>query len=101
MVIILNKIENFDLNNENIDSKILEEYVLVQGIIDLYGIDDNGEIILVDYKTDFVEEGQEHILKERYTKQLELYKKCLEESLNTKVKETYIYSLYLNKEIKL
>ena len=94
-----------DVNNEgkiDIDTDIVsEESVLVQGIIDLYAIDNDNEIVLVDYKTDFVEDGKENVLKERYSKQLELYKKCLEEGLDLKVKEIYIYSLYLNKEIML
>ena len=96
MKISLNEYKDID-NKENLK----EEYVLVQGIIDLYSIDQDGKVILVDYKTDYVENGNEEILKERYYKQLELYKKCLEEGLEIEVKEVYIYSLYLNKEIKI
>ena len=77
----------------------LEEEILVQGIIDLYYEDENGDIVLVDYKTDYVENGKENDLVEKYNLQLELYKKALEESLNKKVKKTYIYSVYLGKEI--
>ncbi len=77
----------------------LEEEILVQGIIDLYYEDENGDIVLVDYKTDYVENGKENDLVEKYDLQLELYKKALEESLNKKVKKTYIYSVYLGKEI--
>lgn len=75
------------------------EEILVQGIIDIYGIKENGEIILADYKTDYVEEEIE--LVKKYQKQLEIYKDALEKGLNKKVEEVYIYSLYLNKEIKL
>lgn len=71
--------------------------VLVQGIIDLYFVDENNKIILVDYKTDYVE--TEAKLVEKYKKQLELYKIAIEKSLNKKVDETYIYSTCLNKEI--
>lgn len=74
-----------------------EDNILVQGIIDLYAIDKDDEIILVDYKTDFVQ--NENTLIQKYSKQLEIYKKALEDGLNKKVKEVYIYSLYLNKEI--
>lgn len=73
--------------------------ILVQGIIDLYGINKNGEIILVDYKTDFVQEGNEKSLVDKYYNQLKIYKEALEEALNKTVTEVYIYSLYLNKEI--
>ena len=49
--------------------------ILVQGIIDLYYIDKNGNLILVDYKTDYVPDGNLSKLEEKYKIQLELYKK--------------------------
>lgn len=73
--------------------------ILVQGIMDLYFINSSDELILLDYKTDYVEFGNENKLKNKYQKQLEIYKKALEEALKRKVDKTYIYSLYLNKEI--
>ena len=36
-------------------SKENDENILVQGIIDLYYIDKDGKLVLVDYKTDYVE----------------------------------------------
>lgn len=79
----------------------VEEDVLVQGIIDLYYINKKGELILVDYKTDFVENGAENELVNRYKKQLELYKNALENALGRKVNKAYIYSTCLGKEIEL
>ena len=79
----------------------VEEEILVQGIIDLYYINQNDEVILVDYKTDYVEKGKENELVEKYISQLELYKKALEESLQRKVNKSYIYSVYLGKEIEI
>ncbi len=76
-----------------------DEVILVQGIIDLYGITETDEIILVDYKTDFVENEEELIKK--YKKQLSIYKQALEEALEKPVLEVYIYSIFLNKEIKV
>ena len=84
--------------NEIMDVKSDEE-ILVQGIIDLYGITENNKIILVDYKTDYVKSENELISK--YLIQLKLYKKALEEGLNKDVSEVYIYSLSLNKQIKV
>ena len=78
-----------------------EENILVQGIIDLYYIDKNGELKLVDYKTDYVEQGEENSLIEKYKKQLDLYAKALEKVYKKKVSEKYIYSVYLEKEIKI
>ena len=79
----------------------LEEEILVQGIIDLYYINSEDQIVLVDYKTDYVEKGKEKELIEKYISQLELYKKALEESLRKKVDKVYIYSVYLGKEIEI
>ena len=87
------------INTKEIYNTENEENILVQGIIDLYYITKDDEIALVDYKTDYVENEEELI--EKYKIQLEIYKKALEEALNKKVKETYIYSIGLNKAIKL
>ncbi len=73
--------------------------ILVQGIIDLYYINSNDELILLDYKTDFVQTEEELINK--YKTQLILYKQALEQALNRKVNHTYIYSTFLGKEIEV
>lgn len=73
-----------------------DESILVQGIIDLYYINKNDEIILVDYKTDKKSEKE---LKKCYNNQLEIYKEAIENSLNKKVNHVYIYSTHLNKTI--
>lgn len=85
---------------ENI-SKEADEKILVQGVIDLYFINKNDELVLIDYKTDYVPAGQEFTLVEKYKKQLELYKVALEQSLKRKVDKMAIYSLYLNKLIEM
>jgi len=77
----------------------IEEEILVQGIIDLYYINEQDELTLVDYKTDYV--TNEIQLIEKYSKQLELYKKALQEGLDKKVSKTYIYSTCLDKAIEL
>ena len=78
-----------------------DETILVQGIIDLYYINKNNELILVDFKTDYIKEGEEDKLVKKYNKQLEIYKKALESSLKRKVVHTYIFSMQLNKLIEL
>ena len=83
---------------ENVDEGA-DENILVQGVIDLYYINQNGEISLVDYKTDFVKDEED--LVKKYKVQLEVYKKALEQALNMKVSKVEIFSLYLNKEIIL
>ena len=79
----------------------VEEWILVQGIIDLYYKDKNGKLVLVDYKTDYVEKGEEQELISKYKKQLQLYKYALEEAMNQKVEKTYLYSTYLGKELEV
>ncbi len=75
----------------------VQENVLVQGIIDLYYINKQENIILVDYKTDYVQNENELI--EKYKSQLELYKRALEGALKKQVEKVIIYSTYLQKEI--
>ena len=90
-----------EIDASTIQPENKEDMILVQGIIDLYYINQNDEIILVDYKTDYVEDGKEQDLVNKYRIQLDLYKQALEKSLNKKVSKTYIYSIYLEKEIEL
>ncbi|MDR0979199.1 MAG: helicase-exonuclease AddAB subunit AddA [Lachnospiraceae bacterium] len=95
------KEEPFYINipaNEIYETK-LEDTVLVQGIIDLYYITNDGKVVLVDYKTDRVQNELELI--EKYKVQLDLYKKALKEALKREVAAVYIYSLYLNKLINV
>ena len=80
--------------------KEVEEKILVQGIIDLYYIDRNDNLVLLDYKTDYLENGAEELIQ-KYDSQLQLYKKALEDALNTKVDKIYIYSTYLGKALKI
>lgn len=81
----------------------IEESILVQGIIDLYFIDKQDNLILVDYKTDYVEKGKgkENELINKYKKQLEIYQEALEQAYNRKVFKKYIYSTWLGKEIEI
>jgi ATP-dependent helicase/nuclease subunit A len=79
-----------------------EEKQLIQGVIDLY-IQENNELIIVDYKTDRVAKGMagEKELIRRYALQLDYYAKALQQMTQMKVKEKIIYSFALGKEISL
>lgn len=74
--------------------------IVVQGIIDAY-FREGDTLILLDYKTDHVKEGQEEMLVERYKTQLLYYKDTLEQLTGLTVSETYLYSFALNKEIRM
>ncbi|HKL80546.1 MAG TPA: helicase-exonuclease AddAB subunit AddA [Mobilitalea sp.] len=82
--------------SEVIKDQKSDEIILVQGIIDVF-FEEDGEIVLLDYKSDIVESEQE--LVKRYEVQLIYYRKALEQILKKRVKEMIIYSLYLGKEI--
>jgi ATP-dependent helicase/nuclease subunit A len=74
-----------------------QDKVLVQGVIDLFFIDKDDRLILVDYKTDNVNSREELI--SRYEIQLKIYKDALERSLKRKVDAVYIYYTKLNEMI--
>ena len=84
---------------KEIYNRDLDEKILVQGIIDLYYITQDDELVLVDFKTDFIENRNEQVLIDKYKTQLDLYKRALESATNRKVDRVYIYSTYLEKEI--
>ena len=86
---------------KNIYESTSDENILIQGIIDLYYIDERGDITLVDYKTDYVPENNQEYLIKKYEKQLKMYKQAIEQALGKKVDKTYIYSTYLGKEIEM
>lgn len=75
------------------------ETVLIQGVIDAFYYDEDGEIVLLDYKTDRVDSPE--ILTTRYRAQLAYYKDALEKITQAKVKKCYIYSFALRKEIEV
>ena len=75
------------------------ELVVVQGIIDAY-FEENGELTLIDYKTDRVpKDGGADILRQRYRRQLDYYQYALEKMTGKKVAERLIYSFALKETI--
>lgn len=74
-----------------------KELVLIQGIVDVYWVED-GELVILDYKTDAVR--QETELVKRYQIQLELYAEALQKAAGMRVKETLIYSFALKKTVR-
>lgn len=75
-----------------------KEKILVQGVIDCY-FEENGEIVLLDYKTDYVSDIEE--IKERYKLQLSYYGRALEELTGLKVKAKYLYLFYNSVILKM
>ena len=73
-----------------------DELVLVQGIIDLY-FEEDGALVLLDYKTDAVKEAK--ALIDRYQVQMELYARALAAATGKEVKQRVIYSFRLEEVI--
>ena len=74
------------------------ENLFLQGIIDT-AFEEDGEWILVDYKTDRVKSGGDLI--KRYKIQMDLYKEALQRLTGMPVKASYIYSFRLHDAISI
>ncbi|MHC1721518.1 MAG: helicase-exonuclease AddAB subunit AddA [Clostridiaceae bacterium] len=74
------------------------EKVVLQGVIDCYFEEKDG-LILVDYKTDFVENAED--LAEKYRMQIDLYSKALEKVTGKKITERYLYLFNVGSGIKV
>ncbi len=83
----------FILNDDKISKS------LIQGVIDLFYVTKEGKVVLVDFKTDRIDNEKEFIKK--YKVQLDIYKEAINMLTDYKVDETFIYSFNLNKEIKI
>lgn len=78
-------------------SKQNGDIILIQGIIDVYFVED-GKVVIADYKTDNVRKKQD--LKNHYYVQLELYKQAVEQITGMEVSEKILYSVKLSQEEK-
>ena len=75
-----------------------EEKIVVQGIADCVFVED-GELVIVDYKTDTGVDAE--ALLDRYSAQLEIYREALSQAFGMPVKETLLYSFFMNSTVKV
>lgn len=71
-----------------------KEYSLVQGMIDCWFVDSDGQAVLIDYKSDRIEGSEEEkraVLEERYSFQLDMYAKAIVSATGKTVKEKIIW----------
>ncbi len=80
------------------ESEAEGESVVIEGVADCAFVE-NGSLVIVDFKTDRAQSGEE--LAEKYREQLGIYRRCLAEVLDIPVKETVIYSFRLGKCIEI
>ena len=93
---------NIKLKNLFRDENISEdEKIMVVGIIDLFFENENGEIILLDYKTDYVTKENLEEVKERYKVQLDLYKSAIEDISGKKVAKKGLYLFGINEFVEI
>ena len=97
------KMNDIYLNNEDIQNNRAiyeEESLMLRGIIDLY-FEEDDEIVIVDYKTDYITEENKQEVIDRYKKQLDLYAEALTKLTGKKVKEKYLYLFNVDEAVKL
>lgn len=75
-----------------------EEKIVVQGIADCVFVED-GKLVIVDYKTDTGVDAE--ALLDRYSAQLGIYREALLQVLGMPVKETLLYSFFMNSTVKV
>lgn len=93
---------NIKLKNLFKDENISEdEKIMVVGIIDLFFENENGEIILLDYKTDYVTKENIEEVKARYKVQLDLYKSAIEDISGKKVAKKGLYLFGINEFVEI
>ena len=91
------KLKNL-FKDENIEE---DEKIMVVGIIDLFFENENGEIILLDYKTDYVTKENIEEVKARYKVQLDLYKSAIEDISGKKVAKKGLYLFGINEFVEI
>ena len=94
-----------EISSLNVDNSLPKEVyenekVRLQGIIDCIFEEEDG-IVLLDYKTDYVEFGSEDKVIDKYRVQLKYYKEAVEKITGKKVKESYLYLFGIGKEVLL
>lgn len=85
---------NYNIKMKDIykDQGIMDdESMMMVGIIDLFYENKDGDIILLDYKTDYVGDRSDQDLIDRYKVQLDLYKRAIEDISGKKVVKKYLY----------
>jgi len=96
---------NIEVNCSEIFADMAEEMyenetMLLQGVIDCWFESEDG-IVLLDYKTDYVPEGGEDIIRKRYSVQIGYYAKALEKITGSRVTEKYLYLFHTGRLLRM
>ena len=79
--------------------------ILVQGIIDCC-FEENGRMILIDYKSNFIDPSKDHEaelrrIHDEYKVQIELYREAVEKGMGKEVAEAYLYLFAVSEAIAM
>ena len=95
-------------NDENYGKLIKDEKLLVQGVIDIFFEDRNGDLILCDYKTDYLTKEEindpalaRKKLNEAHAEQLSYYAEALRSMFGKYPARVLIYSLPLGNTVEI
>lgn len=77
-----------------------KDIILIQGIIDCFFYED-GEVVIIDYKTDDISQFGVEKVKNEYKLQILYYKEAVEKITNKKVKACYLYLFDLGEAVKI
>ena len=77
-----------------------DDSVLLQGVVDCF-FEEDGELVVVDFKTDHVSCAQLDERAEHYRPQLEAYSMALTRVMGKKVKEKVLYFFSAGEEVRL
>ena len=77
-----------------------DDSVLLQGVVDCF-FEEDGELVVVDFKTDHVSCAQLDERAEHYRPQLEAYSMALTRVMGKKVKENVLYFFSAGEEVRL
>ena len=77
-----------------------DDSVLLQGVVDCF-FEEDGELVVVDFKTDHVSRAQLDERAEHYRPQLEVYSMALTRVVGKKVKEKVLYFFSAGEEMRL
>lgn len=94
--------------NPELKAELSDDFIFVQGVIDCYFTDKNGETVLLDYKTDKVpsyvigsEEKENEFFINAHSRQLGYYRAALERLTGRAVTKTLVYSFALGRCIEI
>lgn len=86
--------------NEIINSLNRDDYILIQGIIDCYFHEDD-KVVIIDYKTDKIVDGNLEAIKQEYSPQILSYKEAVEKITCKKVKACYLYLFDIGQAVEI